>query len=167
MKRYRIAAALLGTSVLFAAPAYAVNTGEFDVSLTIEHECTISATDLTFPNTGMIDHNVDGTATVTVLCTDESPYEIGLGAGTNAGGDIDERKLKGPGNRTIDYQFYTDNTYANVWGETNGEDTVGNSTATGSDDHTIYARVPSGQNVPAGVYTDTVIATVWYGGEVD
>lgn len=167
MKRTRIVAALLGTSVLFASPALAVNSDSFGVSLTIEHECTITAGDLTFPATGMIDHNVDTTAALNVLCTDESPYAIGLSAGANAGGDTDERKLLGPGGRTVDYQLYTSGAFDTIWGNEMGEDTVDDASADESNDYTIHARVPTGQNVPAGVYTDTVTATVWYGDETD
>ena len=167
MKRSRIAAALLGTSVLFATPAFAINTDTFGVSLTIEHECTITAGDLTFPNTGMIDHNVDTTAALNVLCTDESPYAIGLSAGANAGGDTGARKLIGPGGRTVDYQLYTSGGFSTIWGNDMGVDTVDNEEAEESNDYTIHARVPTGQNVPAGEYTDTVTATVWYGSETD
>lgn len=167
MKRSRIAAALLGTSVLIATPAFAVNSDTFGVSLTIEHECTITAGDLTFPTTGMIDHDVDMTASINVLCTDESPYAIGLSAGGNAGGDTDERKLLGPGGRTVEYQLYTANDFGTIWGNDMGVDTVDDASADESNDFTIYGRVHTGQNVPAGVYTDTVTATVWYGDETD
>ena len=35
--------------------------------------------------------------------------------------------------------------------------------ATGlNEDHVIYARIPSKQNVPVGDYADTVTATIWY-----
>lgn len=74
----------------------------------------------------------------------------------------------------LGYNLFTDFGRTIVWG--NG--TVGTSTVTGSISipgtlilgtctqsspaHTIYARVPAAQNVPAGSYTDTIMVTVEY-----
>jgi spore coat protein U-like protein len=55
-----------------------------------------------------------------------------------------------------------------VWGKTIGEDTIDSVSAAGADEvFTVYARVPSHQNVPAGEYADTVTATVWYGEDLE
>ena len=173
MNRYRIAAAILAsTTALFAAPAFAVDTGSdtgtIGVSLTVVEECTLATNAIAFPTTGIVDANVETSTTITIECTRHSPFEIGLSAGANAGGtDVDERKLAlvgGEAEDTLDYQLYSNAGYSTVWGHTIGEDTVGDDDATGADQtFTIYARVPTHQNAPAGSYTDTVTATIWYG----
>ena len=64
---------------------------------------------------------------------------------------------------TVNYQLYSNAGYSTVWGNTVGADTVDSAGATGvNETHTIYARVPSHQNVPIGSYADTITATIWY-----
>lgn len=169
MKRYRIAAAVfLGSAFIAASPAFAVDTGSdtgtIGVSLTIIEECTLVTEALDFGTAGIIDENVDAEADITIECTKHSPYAIGLSAGLNAGGtDVTLRKLKNGGTDTLNYQLYSDEDFSDVWGHTIGSNTVDGEDATGSDEtFTIYGRVPTHQNAPAGSYSDTITATIWY-----
>ena len=166
MNRSRTAAAILAsTALLVASPAFAVDTGsdhgDIAVTLHINEECLL-ATDglLDFDETGIVDANVYATSELTIECTKHSAYEIGLSNGANAVGS--QRKLKLAGETdTLNYQLYTDNTYGTVWGSSSN--TVGSEDATGEDEtHTIYGRIDTHQNAPAGDYTDTVTATIWY-----
>ena len=181
MKPIRIAAALIaGGASLAALPAYAdafssPKSASIAVSLTVEEECTIGTTPLAFGTTGIVDTNVETTATITVQCTAKSPYAIGLDAGANAGDtDVTHRKLAntdGVETATLNYQLYSDGGFSHIWGHTIGTDTV-NSTpvtgATGADEtFTVHARVPTHQNVPAGDYADTVTATIWYADDLN
>jgi spore coat protein U-like protein len=174
MNRSRIAAAILAsTALVVASPAFAVDTGNDEgtiaVSLTVYEECTLETEALAFPTTGIVDENVETSATLTIECTRHSPYEIGLSAGLNAGGtDIANRKLvleDGEVEDVLTYQLYSNSDFTGEWGHTIGEDTIGDDDATGLDtDYEIYARVPAHQNAPAGNYSDTVTATIWYHG---
>ena len=180
MKPIRIAAALIaGGASLAALPAYAdafssPKSSSIAVSLTVEEECTIGTTPLALGTTGIVDTNVETSATITVQCTAKSPYAIGLDAGANAGDtDVTHRKLAntdGVETATLNYQLYSDSGFSHVWGHTQGTDTVNNGVggATGADEHfTVYARVPTHQNVPAGDYADTVTATIWYADDLN
>jgi spore coat protein U-like protein len=178
MTRSRIAAAALAsTAFFFVSPAFAVNTGTdtgtIAVSLTVVEECLLATEPLAFGTTGVVDANVETSATITVECTRHSPYQIGLSAGDNDGGsdDVDERHLFMTGGVVgedlLSYQLYSDSGFSSVWGHTIGTDTVGSSDATGLDEeHEVYARVPTHQNGPAGSYTDTITATIWYAGDL-
>jgi len=169
MKRISLAAAALaGTAVLAASPAFAITTSASDnisVTLTVEELCTITAPDFAFPTATFIDSVIDLTGDISVRCTKDSPYKIGLDGGLN--GTVDQRKMIS-GSNTIDYQFYSDSNHSVVWGTTvgAGENTVNSEVGGATADeetHTIYARIPV-QDAPAGDYTDTVTATIWYAG---
>lgn len=57
------------------------------------------------------------------------------------------------------YELYQDASRSKVWG--NDGDALLSATGTGlAETKTVYVRVPQNQNVPAGTYTDTIIATV-------
>jgi spore coat protein U-like protein len=105
--------------------------------------------------------NVDQTTTLQVQCTNTTPYNIGLDAGTGSGATVTTRKLTS-GAHTVNYSLYSDSGRTTVWGNTVGTNTV-SATATGAaQSYTIYGRVPS-QTTPApGTYTDTITVTVTY-----
>ena len=177
MTRSRIAAAALAsTAFLFASPAFAVNTGTdtgtIAVSLTVVEECLLATEPLAFGTTGVVDANVETSATITVECTRHSPYEIGLDSGLNddGSGDVGDRHLFRSGGAVDDllqYQLYSDSGYSDVWGDTICSNTVGSADATGLDEtHEVYARIPTHQNGPAGTYADTITATIWYAGDL-
>jgi spore coat protein U-like protein len=166
MNRYRIAAAVLaGTAALIASPAFAVNTGNIGVSLTVEEECTMATTPLTFGTTGIIDTALTGSADITIECTAESPYAIALDDGDNGAGNTSARKLKNTVEAdVVNYQLYSTSDYGTVWGDEIGDDTVDSASATGADEvYTVYGQILTHQNVSAGSYVDTITATIWYG----
>ena len=168
------AALLAGSAILFAAPAFAdqpVNTSPttttMNVGVTVVDECTIGVDGpLTFPTWGIFNEDVDGSTTMTIQCTKGSRYEIGLSAGAN-GADDTHRQMKS-GQNLINYELSKSSSFATNWGDTIGD--TGNVTSSGAEgtDETIdvYGRITSGQNVPTGVYSDTVTATIWYGGSL-
>lgn len=154
-------------SPFLAFPALAQTaTDTFGVSLTVEAECTLSAEDLAFGSTGIVDTDIDAEANLTVQCTEGSPYAIGLSAGAGIGATETARLLTHttvPAN-TAAYQIFQETGRTTNWGNTEGVDTVDSTAATGADETvTVYGRVPGGQNVPSGEYGDTVTATIWYG----
>ena len=148
----------------WAGPSHAASTTTtFTVQATIVATCTInSASTLNFGNSiGVLAANVDQSSTIQVTCTNTTPYNIGLDAGTGSGATLAVRKLTS-GGATINYSLYTTNGYSTVWGTTIGTDTVaGTGNGTGQN-YTVYGRVPP-QAAPApGTYTDTITLTVTY-----
>ena len=154
-----IAAALVLSS---QTPSQASTTSTtFNVSMTITASCTVSATALTFGSSGIIAANVDNTSTVTVTCTNSTPYDVGLDAGIGSGATVAAREMTS-GGAIINYTMYQDPTRTIVWGNTIGTNTcpgAGNGSAQAL---TVYGRVPA-QSTPApGAYNDTINVTVTF-----
>lgn len=151
--------------VVAAATAHALTaTTNFNVQITIQAQCTISATTLDFgTNPGVIVANIDSTNTVSVTCTNTPPWAISLNQGTGAGGTVVLRKMTGPGAATVDYTIYRDAPRTQVWGDaTSGTFTVAG-TGTGSAQAQIgYGRVPPQPAPTPGAYLDTITATVTF-----
>src|SRR5438105_8925757 len=77
--------ALLSSSAAFAG----TTTSTFQVQVTVQASCTIvSSPTLDFQTQGVFAANVDRTSTLQVQCTNTTPYDIGLNAGTGAGATV-------------------------------------------------------------------------------
>ncbi len=139
----------------------------FQVTATVTTSCTVSGTTLNFGSS--IDPlaavtPLDATSTLSVQCTNTTPYTVALNAGTNAGGpaNFSARTMKSGGN-ALGYQLYLDAGRASVWGDGTASSSTSAGTGTGSAQTlTIYGRLPSLANVVPGSYTDTVTVTVSY-----
>src|SRR5262245_61010603 len=153
-----LAALLVCTSEAFAA----TTTTTFTVQMTIATSCTIvSAAALNFGTQGVLATNVDQSSSIQVQCTNTTPYNIGLDAGTGTGATVTTRKLSN-GPAIINYSLYTDAARTTVWGNTIGTDTVASTGNGGSQNYTVFGRIPA-QTTPApGTYTDTITVTVTY-----
>jgi spore coat protein U-like protein len=145
-----------------AAPALAATvTASFQVTTTVQPTCQIQTTNLAFPQYA---NAVDpGTATITVTCSNTTPYTIGIDAGGGTSASVTTRSLNGPGAAKIGYGLFSDAAHSVNWGMTPGTDTV-SGTGTGSAQVlTVYGQVPAGQiYANAGQFSDTVTATVTY-----
>ena len=143
-------------------------TQTFQVQMTIQAQCVINSTaTLNFGTLGVLGGsggtaNNDQTTTVAVQCTNTTPYNIGLDAGTGSGGTTATRVLTGPSNATVNYKLYQDSGHSVNWGNTVGTDTSSQTGNGASQSWTIYGRIPP-QTTPApGAYSDTVTVTVTY-----
>ncbi len=153
-----------GVAAMSAASAHAATaTNTFQARITIQNDCEVtSPTDLDFGTSGLLNANIDQTSTFVVKCTSGTSYDIGLNAGSTAGGTTTTRKMSDGAGNTVDYQMYSDSGRTSNWGDTVGTDTV-SATGTGSDQtYTVYGRVAPQATPPAGNYTDTVTITVTY-----
>jgi len=158
-------AALAGWPFLSCATAsYAATaTTTMAVQVTITATCLInSASTLNFGNSiGVLAANVDQTSTIQVTCTNTTPYNIGLNAGTGTGATVATRKLTSGAN-TINYTLYSNSGRTTVWGNTVSTDTVAGTGNGSAQNYTVYGRIPA-QTTPApGSYTDTITVTVTY-----
>lgn len=158
------AAGLLGaTGLAWAGSA----SGSFQVSATVVTACTVSGALLNFGNS--IDPlsagvPLDASSSLTVQCTNTTPYSVALNAGTNAGGtaNFSARAMRN-GSYSMPYQLYLDSGRASVWGDGTGSSAPVTGTGSGSSQTlTIYGRVPSLTGAVPGSYTDTVTVTISY-----
>ena len=152
-------------ALAFPTPAAkaATTTSSFTVQVTIVASCTIVSTStLNFGSSqGVLTANVDQTTTLQVQCTNTTPYNIGLNAGTGTGATVATRLLTSGGN-TITYSLYKDAGRTTVWGNTVGTDTQGGTGNGSAQNYTVYGRIPP-QTTPApATYSDTITVTVTY-----
>jgi len=155
---FSVTCLLQSAGVSFATTA----TTTFTVQVVLTATCVInSASTLNFGTQGVLQANVDQTSTIAVQCTDTTPYDIGLDAGTGSGASVATRKMTS-GGATVNYRLYSDAGRSTVWGNTVSTDTVSAVGTGAAQSYTVYGRVPP-QTTPApGTYTDTVTVTVTY-----
>src|SRR6185369_1088632 len=105
--------------------------------------CTInSASTLNFGNSiGVLSANVDQQSTIQVTCTNTTPYNVGLNAGTGTGATVATRKLTSGAN-TVNYTLYSNSGRTTVWGNTIGADTVAATGNGSAHNYTVYGRIP-------------------------
>lgn len=155
-----------GLVALSGAVGASTATATFKVNASVAAQCNVSAADLNFAAVDPIGGNVDQSTTVTVKCTKNSPYTVGLNAGTTTGATIAQR-LMANGADTMQYNLYTDTTRATIWGNTAAAPSWVSGTGAGLGTPqvlTVYGRVPTGQtNLAVGSYQEnTITVTVTY-----
>lgn len=150
-----IAALAIGSS----ASAATVTT-TVAVTATVQATCLVSATSLGFgPYSGV---QVDATSTVSVTCTNTTPYSVGLNAGLATAATVTTRKMTGPASAVLSYSLFSDTARTTNWGSTVTTDTLAGVGTGAAQSLTIYGRVPASQFVTPGAYTDTITATVTF-----
>jgi spore coat protein U-like protein len=156
-------AAVLGCLALGLTPTSAIAatvTTTFAVTATVQATCAVSATAMAF---GTYTAALASTSsTISVTCTNTTPYNVGLSAGLATSATVTTRSMTGPSSALLGYGLFSDAARTVNWGQTIGTDTVtgaGNGTAQAL---TVYGQVAAGQYVAPGAYTDTIIATVTY-----
>ncbi len=161
-----VGAALL--PVLSGAAVYSngSKTATFDVTLTIIADCTIAATPMTFGSSqGVLAAAVNSTTTMSVTCTNTTPYNVGLSAGTVSGSTTSARLMAGTtaGNTSTTLAFNLYQTAgATNWGNTQGTDTKSGTGNGAAQTLTVYGTVPA-QNTPQpDTYKTTITATVFF-----
>jgi spore coat protein U-like protein len=148
----------------WGAFATTTTTTTFGVSLTLNADCVItSASNLDFGSSGVLSSAIDNTSSIGVQCTDTTPYNIGLDAGTATGATVTTRQMTGTVNGAlVNYALYSNPGMTTNWGNTVGTDTV---SATGNgavQTYPVYGVVPA-QTTPApDSYADTITVTVTY-----
>src|SRR5437667_6287065 len=151
--------AMLSSSAAFAG----TTTSTFQVQVTVQASCTIvSSPTLDFQTQGVFAANVDRTSTLQIQCTNTTPYDIGLNAGTGAGATVTTRKMTSGAGATVNYSLYSNSGQTTNWGNTVGTDTVSATGNGAAQNYTVYGRIPP-QTTPApAAYADTITLTVTY-----
>jgi spore coat protein U-like protein len=159
MNRIALRLSLSLAAVLAAGAARAATeSAQFTVTATVVKTCRISA-DATVP-VGNYDpfattDATSGAGTVTVTCTKGGGYTLTIDKGSNEGGTGARRMTDGT--EFLAYELYSDVGATAAW---SAPLTVIAATGMAGDDHVVVAKVPAGQDVSVGSYSDTVTATV-------
>lgn len=146
-----------------AGPADAnTATSTFNATLTLQTSCQVASNNtLSFGTQGVLSANTDATTTFNVQCTNSTPYNVGLNAGTTSGGSTSTRLLTS-GSETVAYKMFSDSARTTNWGNTVGTDTVAGTGNGSQQTLTIYGRVPAQTTPGPATYNDTVTVTVTY-----
>lgn len=138
-------------------------TTTFLVTATVSSSCAVSAGNVAFGtyNPGNAS-NTDAQATISVTCTQQTPYTLKLSEGANAatGGDTNGRRMKANTSDYLAYQLYSDSSHTSPWDNTTGVSGTGTGSA---NSHLVYGRIVAGNyNLATGSYQDTITVTLSY-----
>lgn len=128
-----------------------------------------------FPDYDVFAGSADlSSGTIVVSCTrrgrNPPPLTVNFTLSLSAGGsgNFAARRMAGPGDN-LGYNLYSDPNYTVIWGDGSpGTRTVPGAVAFGrgqtaaTTSVTLYARADAGQNVAAGAYSDSIVATLNY-----
>ncbi len=128
--------------------------------------CTMNATPINFGNYDVFSTTpLDAVGTITINC-DRRVRRATVTLNQGLYGTFNPRKMKrSGGNDWLDYNVYTDVTRTAIFGDGTGGSPVSVNRPPGtrrpwSANINMYGRIPSGQNVSAGTYSDSLTATV-------
>jgi spore coat protein U-like protein len=123
-------------------------------------KCTVTTSGLSFGNYDIFNTaSIDITGTITVNCTNKTPYVIALSSGS---GTYASRTMKN-GTRALAYNLFLDPTRLTIWGDGSGGTGTVSGSGTGNNvATTVYGRIPARQNVFVGSYSDVITITVTY-----
>ena len=158
----RFVCIVLASALIPAAAFAGTATTTMPVTMTITAGCTVSATTLAFGTQSVLASATPANGTLSVTCTNTTPYNVGLDKGGGSGATITVRKMTGPGGATINYGLYQNSGFTTNFGNTVGTDTLagtGNGTV---QTITVYGQVPSQSSPAPGSYADVVNVTVTF-----
>jgi spore coat protein U-like protein len=124
--------------------------------------CTISTTSVNFGSYSVFAGSAtDSTGTVTITCNGAA-HDVVVSLSKGASPTFSPRTMM-MGSEVLSYNLYRDAARTSIW----GDGTAGTSTYTNANPPnnaaisiTVYGRVPAGQDVSAGAYSDTVSAVI-------
>ena len=157
---------MVGLVLMVATGAEAgVATSNMNVTATVASSCSITAGAMAFGTYDPVaGSQIDGSATLSVACSKGAITTVTLGQGGNAaGGSTDlapQRRMKDSGSNTLAYALYSDSGRSVTWGNTALVGVSYVSTSAAASNLTVYGRIHSAQDVPAGAYSDVVVATI-------
>ena len=166
--RRALATAFLIAAVPGLADAAVYSNGSkgasFDVTMRIVADCAIAVNGIDFGQTqGVLATAVTSTSNISVTCSNTTPYNIGLNAGTGTGSSGTTRYLSGTGANAGTVRF---NLFqapgASPWGNTQGTDTLGGTGTGAAQNLTVYAEIPAQATPTPDSYKSTITATVYF-----
>jgi spore coat protein U-like protein len=165
-KRTRILATVLAAMLPFTSgvAVAASKTATFDVTMRVVADCTIAATGIDFGQTGIMTGAINGSSNINVTCTNTTPYNVGLDAGTGAGSSGTTRFLAGAtgGNAdTVEVKLFRQ-AGTGLWGNTQGTDTLAGTGNGVQQVLTVYGEIPKQKAVTPDTYKSTITATIYF-----
>lgn len=136
-------------------------TFTFDVFAQVQDNCLVSATDLNFGSVGVLTSAIDATNQISVTCTAQTDYHIGLDYGFYGTGPTDRFMRSGAGD-SVRYGLFQDAARSIPWGTLADGHSRPGTGAGSTQGYPVHGRVPAQTTPPAGIYNDTIVVTVTY-----
>jgi spore coat protein U-like protein len=160
MKKTKIALSILLSSLASINSFATTTTNAFGVSTAVAASCSISGVS----NIGFSGYNPTltstGTGSISALCSKDTPYTLSLSAGV---GTFANRAMSGPVTDKLNYNVFLDAGYTSIFGD--GTSTTSSVSATGTgavQAITVYGKIPSGQFINVGSYSETLTVSLVY-----
>lgn len=127
--------------------------------------CTVSTTPVAFGSYDpFLASPVNSTGSISVSCDEAPPPDITvqIGASPTSGAFIPRQMKQAAGTELLNYNLYVDAAMLTVW----GDGSPGTATLTDKVRKnkpwvpTVWARIPPGQDLPAGLYSETLTVTI-------
>jgi len=99
-----------------------------------------------------------GTGSISGHCNRNDPVTIALSGGDS--GTTSQRYMKSASSDTLNYNLYQTSAYALIWGT--GASALTATFGMTQTTLTIYGMIPAQQDVSAGSYSDSIVATISY-----
>ena len=161
-----VIAGALSMPISAAIYSNGTSTTTFNVTLTLQANCSITANPLNFGTSGVLSAAINQQTTLSVTCSNTTPYNVGLDAGTVTGSTVANRLMAGTtaGNTstTVAFELYQDTGHTTLWGNTQGTNTEGNTGTGAAQVITVYGQVPTQATPKPDTYETTVTATVYF-----
>lgn len=139
-----------------------VATFTFAITAVVEKEFKINASsDINFGSVNINGSNFVANNTITTICSNLTPYTIGLLPLNNNPNGVGEMINTQDATKKVPYQLSTTSTPINIWGNssTNMVSKIGNGK---TQNNSAYAIIPSINNYTPGSYKDSVTVTITY-----
>ncbi len=168
MKRQSVfgKACLLAGAVLFSAGS-AMAAGSASTSMSVSASVATNCVFKNSPTIGFSTYDtitgaeVDAQGTISIACTKGTVATVALDNGanhSNASGGF--QRAMANGSNYLNYDIYQNNTFTTWWGTTTNAEVEPAAPSSAAVNYTAYAKIPTGQDVPQGTYSDTVGVTV-------
>jgi spore coat protein U-like protein len=126
--------------------------------------CTLSSTTISFGTYDVFQAGpTDSTGTITYRC-DNKDRDVRITISAGSSGTFTSRMLRNSA-ETMAYNLFLNAGFTQVWGDGTGGTTayfLHNPPNKKDVAVTVYSRIPGGQDVPVGNYSDTVVVTLEY-----
>ncbi|MDQ8729443.1 spore coat U domain-containing protein [Bradyrhizobium sp. LHD-71] len=153
--------AIVGGCPACSATLAGVTNASFTVNATATSNCIVTAQNVDFGTSGVLRSNVDVAGQLTVTCTANTSYTVGLNGGTTNSPPASRKMTKGA--EAVTYGLYKDAARAQIWGDAATPGSTVPGTGTGlAQNLVVYGRVPPQATPSPGAYSDTVVVTVTY-----
>lgn len=132
--------------------------------------CSVGAVSLAFGNYDpfRLGHN-DTVGNIAVTCSGKAGEMLAYSIALNAGGSgtFAARRMRSPSMSALNYNIYTTAARSTVWGDGNGGSLIVTDAFALPAPHVtrnypVYGRALGSQNVPVGVYSDSIVVTLTF-----